>query len=251
MSTYNLDFYRTMIDGAERSAAKILPALIESIRPESVLDLGCGVGCWLRVAKALGVKNVHGFDGDYVRKDQLRIAPSEFHPIDLFHSVPGPLRVDLAISLEVAEHLDDARADAIVEYLTSSSDAVFFGAAIPRQGGTAHINEQWQSYWAKKFDARGFRISTEVRDRFWNDADVSVWYRQNALLFVKPGAHPALDPALKRYDSAVLDIVHPDLYTAKMRRYRYLEEGYRLLQEVLNASRSVLLSGRTLRRTEP
>jgi len=35
-------------------------------------------------------------------------------------------------------------------------DNVLFSAAIPNQGGTGHINEQWQEYWAEKFYANGF-----------------------------------------------------------------------------------------------
>lgn len=55
-------------------------------------------------------------------------------------------RFDLAMTIEVAEHLTPVRADSFVEDLTRLSDVVLFSAAIPAQGGINHVNEQWQSY---------------------------------------------------------------------------------------------------------
>ena len=239
MGVYNLDYYSAMMNGAERSASKVLPALFDLVKPQSMLDLGCGVGCWLNVANKLGVKRVYGFDGEYVNRTQLRINEGDFHAINLFNQMPEPIKVDLAISLEVAEHLPEARADALVDFLTTCSDMVFFGAAIPLQGGTDHFNEQWQSYWARKFEARGYLISTTLRDKLWMDKDIEVWYRQNTLLFVRPDSKPILKGVLKRSDELVLDVVHPDLYTIKISRYAFVEAILAKMQKLLNSARSI------------
>ena len=53
---------------------------------------------------------------------------------------------DLAISLEVAEHLSSESANMFIACLTNMSDIVLFSAAIPGQGGENRINEQWPKY---------------------------------------------------------------------------------------------------------
>ncbi len=227
MTAYDAEYYRTIRDGSRFSAERIVPALIETLHPRSVLDLGCGVGSWLSVFKELGVERVVGFDGAYVDRTQLRIAENEFSPVDLAVTLPEPVTVDLAMSVEVAEHLGEARADALVDYLTRCANAVWFGAAIPMQGGTDHVNERRQSYWVAKFAARGFGASTELRDRFWGDDRIQVWYRQNALLYVRRDSPASAAVRFFQGDVKALDVVHPDLYEHKLNRYARLEVAHR------------------------
>ena len=223
MTVYNKEYYKQLSDGSLASAEIVVPELVRRYRPTSVLDLGCGTGNWLSTFKRNGVDRVLGFDGGYVSMSQLRISRDEFRAVDLGTEFPDPVTVDLAISLEVAEHLHESRADMFVEYLTKCSNVVFFGAAIPMQGGADHVNEKWQSYWVDKFAARNYAVSTELRDHFWTNSDVKVWYRQNTLLFVKRGS-PAIDvTTMYEGDATALDVVHPDLYVLKMKRYRFLE----------------------------
>jgi len=37
------------------------------------VDVGCGQGTWLAAFRALGIEDVDGFDGAWVRQDALRI----------------------------------------------------------------------------------------------------------------------------------------------------------------------------------
>ena len=223
MTVYNKEYYKRLRDGSLTSAEIVVPQLVSKYRPASVLDLGCGTGTWLSTFKRNGVNSIIGFDGEYVNRSQLLISQSEFRAVDLAKEFPEPVRADLAISLEVAEHLHESRADMFVEFLTKCSNVVFFGAAIPMQGGADHFNERWQSYWVEKFKSRNYAVSTEMRDHFWTNSEVKWWYRQNTLLFVKRGSS-AIDSTIT-YDGneKVLDVVHPDLYLLKMKRYRFLE----------------------------
>jgi hypothetical protein len=104
----------------------------------------------------------------------------------------------------VAEHLDEARADTFVQSLARHGDTIMFSAAIPGQGGTHHVNEQWPSYWAEKFAKAGYTAYDVIRPRIWTDPRVMVWYKQNILLFSRGRAFEA--PASR------LDLVHPDTY---------------------------------------
>src|SRR5690606_34222821 len=96
-------------------------------------------------------------------------------------------KYDMAISLEVAEHLPESAADTFVESLTSHASIILFSAAIPQQGGQYHVNEQWPNYWNEKFKKRGFQAFDILRSEFWNNEHVPWWYRQNMVFFVKQG----------------------------------------------------------------
>ena len=68
--------------------------------------------------------------------------------------------VDLAVSLEVAEHPSEKRAPSFIDDLCTASSCVLFGAAIPGQEGVGHLNEKWPSYWTKLFEKRGYSPMT-------------------------------------------------------------------------------------------
>ena len=93
---------------------------------------------------------------------------------DLENNIQIESKFDLAITLEVAEHLSEIRADSFIDDLCALSDLILFSAAIPDQGGRHHINEQWQSYWEpKRFKQRGYHVYDIVRWKIWS----SVRYR--------------------------------------------------------------------------
>jgi SAM-dependent methyltransferase len=150
-----------------------------------VLDIGCGVGTWLRAAKDLGAEKVVGVDGDYVDRAALEIDPGEFVAHDLTQPLTGKGRFDLAISMEVGEHLPGASAAVLVATLVAHADVVLFSAAIPHQGGTDHINEQWPDYWANLFAGHGYRLVDWTRQRLWNNEAIAYYYRQNGFLYVR------------------------------------------------------------------
>ena len=131
---------------------------------------------------------------------------------------------DLVISVEAAEHLPEARAESFVADLVRLGKAVLFSAAVPRQGGDRHINEQWQDYWAQRFATHGYAAVDCVRPVVWNDARVDYWYAQNVLLYVSPDlldSNPGLRAAHDRSNHAQLSVVHPQLYWMRARRSKF------------------------------
>jgi SAM-dependent methyltransferase len=215
VSTYSREFYADRYEKTIYSANTILAILLKRIPPvHSAIDIGCGVGTWLAVLRETGVEHIQGLDGSWVDQDLLVIPRTCFRHADLSRSASElPQRYDLAICLEVAEHLPPERAEELVSFLTRLSDYVLFSAAIPFQGGVGHINEQWPHYWAELFAARSFVVGDFSRRTIWNDDRIPFWYRQNILLFSRQKADDVrLDSSGIDYSSMPLDLVHPDLY---------------------------------------
>ena len=182
--TYDDIFYFENRAGAVMSARAILSALLPHFECHSMVDFGCGTGTWLWVAHNFGVESIMGLDGDYVLPRHLMIPQDCFCAADLEKPVILEKKYDLAISMEVAEHLHKESADTFVESLCSAADIVLFSAAHPGQGGDGHINEQPMTYWTSKFDKHGF-LPIEIRQLFVGNEDIESWYRENIVLYVR------------------------------------------------------------------
>ncbi len=209
---YDEAFFHEHQGRARMSAEVVVPMVMELVRPRSVTDLGCGLGTWLSVFREAGVEDVLGVDGEYVRLESLEIPKERFAAHDLRQPFAAGRRSDLTMSLEVAEHLSPEYAAPFVATLTTLAPVVLFSAAVPGQGGTEHVNEQWPSYWAQLFRERSYLPVDCLRRHLWDHPRVEWWYQQNLLLYVEQ-AHLEQSPALlaeHRFTrGSVMSVVHP------------------------------------------
>ncbi|MBO0349881.1 class I SAM-dependent methyltransferase [Phormidium pseudopriestleyi FRX01] len=212
---YNQQFYENQQQGSVESAQVVVPMIQNLIQPQSVVDVGCGVGSWLSVFDACGVEDYLGIDGDYVDQTMLLIPPSKFQAGDLIQPIHLTRTFDLAVSLEVAEHLPHDQAEQFVKTLTSLAPVILFSAAIPFQGGTGHVNEQWPEYWQTYFNRCGYILFDVFRANLWNNEAVQPWYRQNIFLYLREDRiekYPRVKEAVEGQKSLPLSVVHPETY---------------------------------------
>lgn len=200
------------------SSERVLKILLPIIKPKSVLDLGCGTGIWLAKCKDYGVEDVQGVDGDWVSSELLEIEKSEFTTHNFGTETFSTNKIfDLAICIEVVEHLDDSLAMGLMDSLTKGSDIILFSAAVPGQGGTGHINEQLQSYWAREFGVRGYICVDLIRPAIWDDSSVNVIYKQNMFIYIKKERLDSLPVEMYLVHSKYeMDRIHPDLLLTKI-----------------------------------
>jgi SAM-dependent methyltransferase len=210
---YTERFFSGHRDGSRSSAEAILAPIIQAVQPTSVVDVGCGVGTWLSAALAAGVEDVLGLDGAWVRPDWLEIPVERFQIANLRQALGIGRRFDLALCMEVGEHVPTERSAGLVRDLVGLAPVVLFSAAIPGQGGTGHVNEQWSDFWAELFAGYGYECVDAIRWQHWSDERVLFWYAQNAFLYVAKDRAP-LD--LQAPDGLPLRVVHPDLLARRL-----------------------------------
>jgi SAM-dependent methyltransferase len=207
---YGKEFYSNRHIETNQMSEKILSILYSRFGLfRRVIDVGCGVGTFLATAKGFGSEIILGIDGPWVDYDSLVIPAREFLSVDL-NSFPSiDEKYDLAISLEVAEHLNPAVATTFISRLCELAPVIMFSAAIPGQGGVGHVNERYQSFWSALFKSNGFDVYDLIRPCIWNDRNVYFWYRQNILVYVKS---EFINIQCRSCDVLPLDVVHPELY---------------------------------------
>lgn len=192
LTKYDSDFYNSMIEIKDKatnatSAREIVPYILELFpNTKTVIDVGGAIGIWATVFMENGVQ-AKVMDGPWVKKEQLLIPQSSFVQFDIQSCCKYEVKekFDLAMCLEVGEHIDQTKADYLVELLVSLSDVIVFGAAIPHQGGVNHVNEQFPSYWKKKFESYGYVTIDPIRGEFCENNKVLSEYTQNTLVYVK------------------------------------------------------------------
>lgn len=218
---YSKEFFSNRELGTRASARRILPVLMDLVGPASVVDVGCGNGVWLDELLGQGIERCLGIDGPWAKNELLRIPEERFLEHDLASGMPEISdSFDLAISIEVAEHLPESSADDFVAFLCGLAPVVAFSAAVPMQGGTGHQNERPQSYWLEKFTGRSFIGFDYLRPRMWYDSAVNVVHRQNLMLYVNASQQDLVE-RLEPYQisrASLVDVIHPELYELRLRK---------------------------------
>jgi hypothetical protein len=188
---YTQAYYEGITENTLRSRDEIFKTL--GVKG-SIVDFGCGVGAF-----GQGIKNYTGVDFN-VPKNEILI--ENFIDHDLRKPFRG-IKADWVLCLEVAEHLEEEYADVLIDSLCSAGDTILFSAAIPAQGGVCHYNEQFHTYWAKKFDERGYGgrnvVSVRKNDR------IDLWYRQNLVVYRKGYKNEVEDYVLPEYYLAIVN----------------------------------------------
>ena len=172
--TYDLAFYAEETRVAAASAFVVMPEVLRLTNATSVIDIGCGTAAWAAEAARHGceVKGV-----DWGVPESLRLIRAYVdHDLTGGYDCTG---WDLAICLEVAEHLPASAAEPLVAGLAGAT-TILFSAATPGQPGVGHINCRSHDYWHTLFSTYGL-APTHVGA--WFDEPVADFYRRNLHLY--------------------------------------------------------------------
>jgi hypothetical protein len=152
--TYDKDFFQSL-QKYRPVYHFIADIIVAHLAPKSVVDWGCGCGYVLEKLKMQGITHLGGVEGS----EEVRpfIPESLVDHIDIMDVLLIELfDYDLAITMEVAEHIPEKDAGRFVNTVCGSANKwVWWTAAVPGQDGTGHINCQPLSYWEEVFGEVG------------------------------------------------------------------------------------------------
>jgi SAM-dependent methyltransferase len=165
------------------SYPRFADALIRLRAPRTVIDVGSGSGLMLAEFAKRGVE-VTGIEGSRAAIERSALGDRVIRA-NLERGVPDVGRFDLALCIEVAEHLSARSAPRLIEGLTRLSDVVVFTAGRPGEGGLLHVNEQPEPYWRALFERNGYVPSPLRRDLLAAIADVPEprYLHENLMVF--------------------------------------------------------------------
>lgn len=142
---------------------------------------------------------------------RFQIPRDSFKAWDLCTPLDLGRRFDLAMCVEVVEHMPAASAATLLHTLVRHADVVVFSAAIPGQPGTHHVNCRWPSYCAEHTAPHHFTSSDAVRRAIWTDREAAAYYRQSMVVFTAVTL-----PRMPRTAPDYLDVVHPQGYAGRV-----------------------------------
>lgn len=186
-SLYTREYFLREVDPPALAAASAFQRLISTGFPGArIVDIGCGTGALLRALSEAG-HECAGLEYAQAALDICRDRGLSVRRFDLENDTwSGSEDYDVAISIEVAEHLPSAAADRFVDLVVRLAPAVVFTAAVQGQGGRDHVNEQPHAYWITRFADRGYTLDQETT-RDWRSrlaaASVADWYSGNLMVF--------------------------------------------------------------------
>jgi SAM-dependent methyltransferase len=193
LATYNPALFAFYHVVSRESAPGVVAAVADTFpHARSYLDVGAGSGAFSAEARRRGkyvVACEHSpFGRAFARAQQL-----DARPFDLEADPPADVGVaDVALCLEVAEHLPPAMGENLVRFLIRHAESIVFSAAHPGQGGTGHINEQPKQYWITLFEDAGAQHDVEASRslvrRMGRRRIPKPWYESNAIVFRANGA---------------------------------------------------------------
>lgn len=173
--TYTEWFYQEEGRVAVESAAVVVPWVLKECPVRTVIDIGCGTGGW---AATFASEGCAATGVDLGVPEWLRSSEIEFIDADLINGWPCS-GYDLAVCLEVAEHLPESTGPLLVQGL-SQAPTVLFSAATVGQPGIGHINCQPHDYWHDLFAEHG-KLPEHVGSLFTEP--VADFYRRNLFIY--------------------------------------------------------------------
>jgi len=128
--------------------------LVARYAPKNVLDVGCAKGLLVEHLRDLGTE-AYGIDTSEYALSEVR---DDIKPYCRFASALEPFagKFDLITCIEVAEHLDESQAEALVANLCAHADDIVFSSTPLDYAEETHFNVQPRDYWVTLFARNGF-----------------------------------------------------------------------------------------------
>jgi len=190
--SYSKSYYKRHLVRYREWENEIGKNIFETLKPSSIIDIGCGVGSYLEGALNAGCKDILGIEiSFYVAKE---FFSNDIAPYLQYGDATRDLNLnrtfDCVISVEVAEHVEPSGTYKFIQNLTGLADKfIIFTAAPPGQPGTGHINLRPKTFWIKQVESEGLCYRNDLTESFveeWKKIRITNQKNKNSDLVV-PG----------------------------------------------------------------
>lgn len=145
---------------------------------QSFLDIGCGPGGMVKLAKDLGYTS-YGIDGDYSLDRDVEIIIHDFSKGKVNHTID----YDLGYSCEFVEHVDKIFVPNFMESFSRCVHVVMTFAPLGAKGHH-HVNCNTKEYWIDIFKEYNLIFNEEITNRLKEKSTMKRdFFRNNGLYF--------------------------------------------------------------------
>lgn len=132
----------------------IADQIVRSLNPRRVLDAGCAKGFLVEALWERGVE-AWGIDISEYAIGEVRM---DMRPYCRQASLTEPIegRFDLAVCIEVLEHIPAAESRLVIENLTNAADTILFSSTSTDFNEPTHVNVRPTIVWLREFAEAGF-----------------------------------------------------------------------------------------------
>ena len=162
--------------------------LIKTTNAKTFLDIGCGPGGMVELAKSKGLL-VKGIDGDHTLK-RLNETDYTLHDFSKGPHIPD-FEYDIGWSVEFVEHVEEKY---IPNYMPcfQSCNTVVITYAPPGWEGHHHVNLKDEDYWIQTFATNGLKHKAELTKQLREHSTMNLgkkgkkaFVRNRGLVFTK------------------------------------------------------------------
>ena len=147
----------------------------------SAYDFGCGSGAYADYLGAHGIWCI-GFDGN---PNTGTFSP-RCHVHDLTTPLKGISPVDVAISLEVGEHIPEQHEKQFIDNICDHAERFVILSWFPYKGeGIGHVNERSNAYIQERMAEKGFEFIPIETDEL-RAAATLWWFKKSLMIFRRP-----------------------------------------------------------------
>lgn len=148
---------------------------------ESIVDLGCGLGDYVKHLKNNGL-NIDGFDGN---PNTIELTNGLCNIKDLSEPFIFDKKYEWVLSLEVGEHLPKKFEDTFINNLHNNNlRGIVMSWAIKGQGGHGHFNEQNNDYIKQIFAGLGYTNDINAENKIRTNCKLW-WFKNTIMVFRK------------------------------------------------------------------
>jgi SAM-dependent methyltransferase len=158
---YNADYYEHRLGEPYRwdnpvwteFFGRVADFIVESFKPRTVLDVGCGIGFLVDALRARGV-DARGID---VSEYAIAQVPARLRPHCTIGSITDEIdgQIDLISCIEVLEHVPSTTTARALNNLTAHTSRILFSSSPDDFDEPTHVNVRPIAEWVRAFGERG------------------------------------------------------------------------------------------------